>query len=78
MGLERAVVAPYERPIEPATGISSEEVKWSPDGRYVIGGEFIEPPSLLYFLRLSFQPHDVYTNDFSEVSEKPKNRFDRW
>ncbi|GAA5883695.1 hypothetical protein JCM16303_004771 [Sporobolomyces ruberrimus] len=38
MGLERAVVAPYERPIEPAAGISSEEVKWSPDGRYVIGG----------------------------------------
>ncbi|GAA6006731.1 hypothetical protein JCM11491_003162 [Sporobolomyces phaffii] len=38
MGLERAVVAPYERPIEPAAGLSSEEVKWSPDGRYVIGG----------------------------------------
>ncbi|GAA5943620.1 WD-repeat containing protein SWD2 [Sporobolomyces koalae] len=38
VGLERAVVAPYERPIEPAAGLSSEEVKWSPDGRYVIGG----------------------------------------
>jgi hypothetical protein len=39
MGLERAIIPPHERPIEPAAGLSSEEVKWSPDGRYVIGGE---------------------------------------
>ncbi|GAA5989856.1 hypothetical protein JCM5350_006589 [Sporobolomyces pararoseus] len=37
-GLERAMIPPYERPIEAHAGLSSEEVKWSPDGRYVIGG----------------------------------------
>ncbi|GAA6060873.1 hypothetical protein JCM10212_006253 [Sporobolomyces blumeae] len=38
IGLERAVVAPYERPTTAVAGLSSEEVKWSPDGRYVIAG----------------------------------------
>ncbi|GAA5876251.1 hypothetical protein JCM3774_002337 [Rhodotorula dairenensis] len=37
-GLERAIERPYERPMEPAAGISSEEVSWSPDGRYVVSG----------------------------------------
>ncbi|ORY56807.1 WD40 repeat-like protein [Leucosporidium creatinivorum] len=38
MGLERAVASPYERPMEPSAGLSSEEVKWTPDGRFVVGG----------------------------------------
>jgi len=38
IGLERAIVPPHERPTEPVAGLSSEEVKWSPDGRYVIAG----------------------------------------
>ncbi|GAA5884269.1 hypothetical protein JCM6882_002203 [Rhodosporidiobolus microsporus] len=38
IGLERAVTAPHERPMEPRSGLSSEEVKWSPDGRFVISG----------------------------------------
>ena len=33
------MIPPYERPIEAHAGLSSEEVKWSPDGRYVIGGK---------------------------------------
>ncbi|GAA5837696.1 hypothetical protein JCM11251_002298 [Rhodosporidiobolus azoricus] len=37
-GLERSFNAPYERPMEPSSGISSEEVTWSPDGRFVISG----------------------------------------
>ncbi|BGO96079.1 hypothetical protein NBRC10512_007189 [Rhodotorula toruloides] len=37
-GLERAITAPYDRPMEPAAGISSEEVRWTPDGRYVVSG----------------------------------------
>lgn len=38
MGLERAVAPPHARPVEPVAGISGEEVKWTPDGRYVVGG----------------------------------------
>jgi COMPASS component SWD2 len=38
MGLERAVAPPHERPVEPAAGISGEELKWTPDGRFVVGG----------------------------------------
>ncbi|GAA6057334.1 hypothetical protein JCM3770_001097 [Rhodotorula araucariae] len=38
IGLERAATAPYDRPMEPAAGISSEEVCWSPDGRYIVAG----------------------------------------
>ncbi|GAA5874754.1 hypothetical protein JCM1840_000424 [Sporobolomyces johnsonii] len=38
IGLERAIVPPYDRPVEPAAGLSSEEAKWSPDGRYVVSG----------------------------------------
>ncbi|GAA5954082.1 hypothetical protein JCM8115_003306 [Rhodotorula mucilaginosa] len=37
-GLERETARPYERPMEPAAGLSSEEVSWSPDGRYVVSG----------------------------------------
>lgn len=37
-GLERATVPPYERPVEPAAGLSGEEVSWSPDGRFVVSG----------------------------------------
>ncbi|KAL8279850.1 hypothetical protein RQP46_007700 [Phenoliferia psychrophenolica] len=38
MGLERSVRPPYERQIEATTGISSEEVAWTPDGRFVVSG----------------------------------------
>ncbi|GAA5997512.1 WD-repeat containing protein SWD2 [Rhodotorula paludigena] len=38
IGLERAPTAPYDRPMEPAAGISSEELSWSPDGRYIVSG----------------------------------------
>lgn len=38
MGLERAVAPPHERPTEPVAGMSGEEVKWTPDGRYVLSG----------------------------------------
>lgn len=41
MGLERAVASPYDRPMEPSAGLSSEEVKWTPDGRFVVGGRSI-------------------------------------
>lgn len=40
IGLERARLRPFDRPMTPAAGISSEEVKWSPDARYVISGAF--------------------------------------
>lgn len=39
-GLERETARPYERPMEPAAGLSSEEVSWSPDGRYIVSGSF--------------------------------------
>lgn len=45
MGLERSIVPPYERPMEPAVGISSEELSWTPDGRYIISGTPINMPS---------------------------------
>ncbi|BGP20720.1 hypothetical protein JCM10213_001036 [Rhodosporidiobolus nylandii] len=38
IGLERAIAPPHERPMDPRAGLSSEEVKWSPDGRFVISG----------------------------------------
>ena len=38
MGLERSVNEPYERQIEPTSGISGEEVAWTPDGRFVVAG----------------------------------------
>ncbi|BGP58512.1 hypothetical protein JCM8202_001176 [Rhodotorula sphaerocarpa] len=38
IGLERARLRPFDRPMTPAAGISSEEVKWSSDARYVISG----------------------------------------
>lgn len=41
MGLERAGASPYERPIEASAGLSSEEIKWTPDGRFVVGGALI-------------------------------------
>ncbi|KDE07220.1 hypothetical protein MVLG_02443 [Microbotryum lychnidis-dioicae p1A1 Lamole] len=38
-GLERASVAPFERPLgDPVAGLSSEEVSWTPDGRFVLAG----------------------------------------
>jgi COMPASS component SWD2 len=58
-GLERAVVAPYERPMEPAAGLSSEEVKWTPDGRYVVSGPSCHPSISLIFL--TDQPASRYT-----------------
>ncbi|GAA5983746.1 hypothetical protein JCM11641_001742 [Rhodosporidiobolus odoratus] len=38
MGLERPIAPPHDRPMEPKAGLSAEEVKWSPDGRFVISG----------------------------------------
>ena len=52
IGLERAIVPPHERPTEPVAGLSSEEVKWSPDGRYVIAGTPL--PLLLLSTRADF------------------------
>lgn len=37
-GLERDTTNPYIRPMESQTGLSGEEVTWSPDGRYVLSG----------------------------------------
>ncbi|GAA6010991.1 hypothetical protein JCM10207_005460 [Rhodosporidiobolus poonsookiae] len=37
-GLERSPVPPHDRPMEPQAGLSSEELAWSPDGRFVISG----------------------------------------
>ncbi|GAA6033555.1 hypothetical protein JCM8097_001453 [Rhodosporidiobolus ruineniae] len=52
-GLERSIQPPYDRPMEPSAGLSGEEVKWSPDGRFVITGSItghlhifdVHPPS---------------------------------
>ncbi|KPV72992.1 uncharacterized protein RHOBADRAFT_55238 [Rhodotorula graminis WP1] len=53
-GLERAVTKPHDRPMEPAAGLSSEEVSWSPDARYIVAGaidgrihvwDFAPPPA---------------------------------
>ena len=44
-GLEREIARPYERPMEAAAGLSSEEVSWSPDGRYVVSGQFPLSPT---------------------------------
>ncbi|GAA5869258.1 hypothetical protein JCM8547_005179 [Rhodosporidiobolus lusitaniae] len=52
-GLERSPQPPHERPMEPTAGISSEEVSWSPDGRFVLSGSItgqlhiwdVAPPS---------------------------------
>jgi len=39
IGLERSPSAPYELPLGPAqAGISGEELAWTPDGRFVVGG----------------------------------------
>lgn len=56
-GLEREIARPYERPMEPAAGLSSEEVSWSPDGRYVVSGQF---PPLTHTLRTARRPHEAY------------------
>ncbi|KAI5481293.1 WD repeat protein 82 [Pseudohyphozyma bogoriensis] len=37
-GLERSIAAPYDRPQNPVAGISSEELSWTPEGRFVISG----------------------------------------
>lgn len=53
MGLERAVASPYDRPMEPSAGLSSEEVKWTPDGRFVVGGTDF---SLCFIRRIPAHP----------------------
>lgn len=49
MGLERASAPPYERPMEPGPGTSSEEVKWTPDGRFVISGKLKSHPFHFFY-----------------------------
>lgn len=65
MGLERSIVPPYERPMEPAVGISSEELSWTPDGRYIISGsvdgkihiwDFAPPTALAHSATLTLHP----------------------
>lgn len=46
-GLERSPFPPYDRPMEPSAGSSSEEVSWTPDGRFVISGSSSLPFSSL-------------------------------
>ncbi|GAA6033557.1 hypothetical protein JCM8097_001454 [Rhodosporidiobolus ruineniae] len=46
-GLERSSRWPHDRDVEPSAGLSGEEVKWTPDGRFVVSGS-IAGKLLLY------------------------------
>lgn len=65
-GLERDIQPPHPRPLAPSAGLSSEELTWSPDGRFVLSGTF---PSifLLNLLLLESDPPFLRPQERSTV-----------